>query len=69
MNEWNELVNELWSVDCNTVNPRKFLKCFLLEVRDKDKYFMDFIRIDIDLFLTILMEFLHNSLKKVLILL
>ena len=64
MNEWNELVNELWSDDCNTVNPREFLKCFLLEVRQKDKYFHGFHQNDIDEFLTILMEFLHNSLKK-----
>lgn len=64
MNEWNELVNELWSEDCNTLNPREFLKCFLLEVTEKDKYFNGFHQNDIDEFLTILMEFLHNSLKK-----
>ena len=64
MDEWNRLVDDLWSNHGNTVNPHRFLKCFLLEVGRKDKSFNGFHQNDIDEFLSILMEFLHNSLKK-----
>jgi ubiquitin carboxyl-terminal hydrolase 8 len=66
MNKWNELLTELWSdnSDSDVVNPREFLKCFLLEIKTKVKSFDGFHQNDIDEFLSILMEFLHNSLKK-----
>ena len=64
MNKWNELVDELWNDNNNTINPSDFLRNFLLEIKIKEKYFNGFHQNDIDEFLTILMEFLHNSLKK-----
>jgi len=64
MNEWNNLVSQLWEEDSSPVNPNLFLRNFLSELKNQDKFFYGFHQNDIDEFLSILMEFLHNSVKK-----
>lgn len=65
MNQWVQLQMNVWDNSCNSaINPQHFLRSFIVHCRMKDKIFYNFHQNDVDEFLTLLMELLHESIKK-----
>ena len=65
MNQWIKLQMDVWDNSCNgCINPQSFLRSFIVQCRAKDKIFYNFNQNDVDEFLTLLMELLHESIKK-----
>ena len=65
MNQWIQLQMNIWDNSFNSsINTQNFLKSFISHCREKDKIFYNFHQNDVDEFLTLLMELLHESIKK-----
>jgi len=62
---WTHLQISLWTNDNETmVNPKDFLRAFIVECNHNDIVFRNFDQNDTEEFLYILLNFLHSSLKK-----
>ena len=65
MNQWIELQRKLWDNGINQpINPIDLLKDFRSECDKQNRYFDNFQQNDIDEFLNIFMDFLHESVSK-----
>ena len=65
IDSWMDLQVSLWSNDSyDPVNPKRFLRAFIVECNKKNIIFRNFDQNDTEEFLNILLNFLHNSIKK-----
>jgi ubiquitin C-terminal hydrolase len=65
MHEWFQFQRKMWSNDnSETVTPINLLRCFRQICSEKDLYFENFNQNDVDEFLTIFLDLLHESIKR-----
>jgi len=65
MYEWFQFQRKMWSNKTNdAVNPIDLLRCFKGTCSQKDLYFENFNQNDVDEFLTLFLDLLHQDIKK-----
>ena len=65
MKEWFEFQRGIWSNDDGAVqNPMSLLRCFQVKCRENKYYFNNFEQNDVDEFLTLFLDLLHQSIKR-----
>jgi len=65
MYEWFQFQRGMWSNENDTCqNPLKLLRCFKTMCDEKDLYFENFNQNDVDEFLTLFLDLLHDSIKR-----
>ncbi len=65
MKEWFEFQREMWSNDDRKpINPIKLLKCFQMGCQKNNYYFSNFAQNDVDEFLILFFDLLHQGIKK-----
>lgn len=65
ISEWFNFQREMWSNENNNVlTPINLLRKFIIICKDKNIYFENFMQNDADEFLTLFLDFLHQCIKK-----
>ena len=65
MQQWYQFQRKMWNNDDNNVqNPITLLKCFQKQCIAKNYYFNNFDQNDVDEFLTIFLDLIHQSIKR-----
>ena len=65
MFEWFQFQRKMWTNDSSTIqNPIELLRSFNNKCKEKDLYFENFNQNDVDEFLTLFLDLLHDSIKK-----
>tara|TARA_B100001287_G_C22619108_1_gene499085 strand:- start:20 stop:1024 length:1005 start_codon:yes stop_codon:yes gene_type:complete len=65
MKEWFEFQRQMWSNEgSNIISPIELLKCFQRECNERDYYFLNFNQNDVDEFLTLFLDLLHQGISR-----
>ena len=65
MKEWFKFQRQMWSNEgSNIISPIELLKCFQRECNERDYYFLNFNQNDVDEFLTLFLDLLHQGISR-----